>query len=114
MAETQTLDLELGGQSDRLPATALRQRIESIALGAAAIVLLLVIWELLPHLVPIKQGTRLFFTVPSRIVATLWQMFATGAIWEPLGVSAAASRSASPWRLWSDCRSAFCSAGRRS
>jgi NitT/TauT family transport system permease protein len=90
MAETQALDLELGAQSDRLPATALRQRIESIALGAAAIVLLLLIWELLPHFVPIKQGTRLFFTVPSRILGTLWQMFASGAIWAPLGVSAAA------------------------
>jgi ABC-type nitrate/sulfonate/bicarbonate transport system permease component len=90
MAETQTLDLALGAQSDRLPATALRQRIESIALGAAAIVLLLLIWELLPHFLSIKQGTRLFFTVPSRILGTLWQMFASGAIWAPLGVSAAA------------------------
>ena len=90
MAQTQTLDLDLGAQSDRLPATALRQRLESIALGAAAIVLLLLIWELLPHFLPIKQGTRLFFTVPSRILGTLWQMFASGAIWAPLGVSAAA------------------------
>jgi NitT/TauT family transport system permease protein len=37
-----------------------------------------------------KQGTRLFFTVPSRILATLWQMFASGSIWAPLGVSATA------------------------
>ena len=37
-----------------------------------------------------QQGTRLFFTVPSRIFATLWQMFATGTIWAPLGVSATA------------------------
>jgi NitT/TauT family transport system permease protein len=91
MAETQTLDLELGAaQSGQLPATALRQRIESIALGTAAIVLLLLIWELLPYFLPIKPGTRLFFTVPSRIFGTLWQMFASGAIWAPLGVSAAA------------------------
>jgi NitT/TauT family transport system permease protein len=91
MAETQTLDLELGAaQSGQLPATALRQRIESIALGTAAIVLLLLIWELLPYFLPIKPGTRLFFTVPSRIFGALWQMFASGAIWAPLGVSAAA------------------------
>jgi NitT/TauT family transport system permease protein len=51
---------------------------------------LLVIWELLPHFLPLQQGTRLFFTVPSRIFATLWQMLATGTIWAPLGVSAAA------------------------
>jgi len=90
MAEMQTLDLELGATSGTLPATASRQRIESIALGTAAIVLLLLIWELAPHFLPIKAGTRLFFTVPSRIFATLWEMFATGSIWAPLGVSAAA------------------------
>src|SRR6516164_9111387 len=90
MAEMQTLDLELGATSGTLPATASRQRIESIALGTTAIVLLLLIWELAPHFLPIKAGTRLFFTVPSRIFATLWEMFSTGSIWAPLGVSAAA------------------------
>src|SRR5579872_6844168 len=69
---------------------ALRQRLESIALGTAIIALLLVAWEWLPHLFPPQQGTRLFFTVPSRIFATLWQMFASGTIWVPLGVSATA------------------------
>src|SRR5262249_56202153 len=51
---------------------------------------LLWMWELGPHFLPMKQGTRLFFTVPSRIFETLWEMFATGSIWAPLGVSAAA------------------------
>ena len=37
-----------------------------------------------------KAGTKLFFTVPSNIAGTLWQMFATGSIWAPLGVSAGA------------------------
>src|SRR5215470_8677059 len=91
MAEMQALDVELGTIGPgSLPATILRQRVESIALGTGAIVLLLLIWELLPHFLPIKQGTRLFFTVPSRILGALWQMFATGSIWAPLGVSAAA------------------------
>src|SRR5215467_4567791 len=80
MAEMQTLDLELGATSGTLPATASRQRIESIALGTAAIVLLLLIWELAPHFLPIKAGTRLFFTVPSRIFATLCEMCATSSL----------------------------------
>jgi NitT/TauT family transport system permease protein len=91
MAETQTLDLDLSTiGSGRVATSAFRQRIESITLGTAVIVLLLIIWELLPYFVPMKQGTRLFFTVPSRILATLWQMFASGTIWAPLGVSATA------------------------
>jgi len=69
---------------------ALRQRLESFALGTATIALLLIVWELLPHLMPLQQGTRLFFTVPSRIFATLWQMVAAGTIWAPLAVSATA------------------------
>jgi NitT/TauT family transport system permease protein len=85
-----TLDLNIGASAERLVTPALRRRIESIALGTATIALLLVVWELLPHVLPIQQGTRLFFTVPSRIFATLWQMFATGSIWAPLGVSATA------------------------
>lgn len=91
MAETQALDLDLGAVgSARVATSAFRQRLESMALGTAVIVLLLIIWELLPYFVPMKQGTRLFFTVPSRILAALWQMFASGSIWAPLGVSATA------------------------
>jgi NitT/TauT family transport system permease protein len=74
----------------RFVTPALRQRIESIVFGAATILVLLLVWEFVPRLVPMKQGTALFFTVPSRIFATLWQMFATGSIWAPLGVSASA------------------------
>jgi NitT/TauT family transport system permease protein len=91
MAEIQALDLDLGAVgSARVTTSAFKQRAESTALGTAVIVLMLIIWELLPYFVPMKQGTRLFFTVPSRILATLWQMFASGSIWAPLGVSATA------------------------
>ncbi len=57
-------------------------------LGAGSIVALLVVWELLPRLVTMSAGTKLFFTTPSQIAGTLWTMFATGTIWTPLGVSA--------------------------
>jgi ABC-type nitrate/sulfonate/bicarbonate transport system permease component len=91
MAEIQALGLDLSAVgSARVVTSAFKQRVESMALGTAVIVVLLIIWELLPYFVPMKQGTRLFFTVPSRIIATLWQMFASGSIWAPLGVSATA------------------------
>jgi ABC-type nitrate/sulfonate/bicarbonate transport system permease component len=64
------------------------ERFESVILGTTSIVLLLAVWELLPHLITISAGTKLFFTTPSQIAGTLWKMFATGTIWEPLGVSA--------------------------
>ncbi|MFY9693523.1 MAG: ABC transporter permease [Xanthobacteraceae bacterium] len=72
------------------PARRLWRRIEPTALGAGGIVCLLLVWQFLPDLVPMKAGTKLFFTVPSNIAGTLWQMFATGSIWAPLGVSAGA------------------------
>ena len=58
--------------------------------GTASIAVLLLVWELLPRLVPMKAGTKLFVAVPSQIVGTLWQFIATGAVWRPLGVSASA------------------------
>ena len=66
------------------------QRFEPTILGTATIILLLLVWQFLPDFVPLKAGTKLFFAVPSQIVGTLWNMFATGMIWAPLGVSASA------------------------
>ncbi len=66
------------------------QRFEPTIFGTATIILLLLVWQFLPDFVPLKAGTKLFFAVPSQIVGTLWNMFATGMIWAPLGVSASA------------------------
>jgi NitT/TauT family transport system permease protein len=66
------------------------RRIEPTMLGAGTILLLLLAWEFLPRFVPMKEGTKLFFTVPSQVAGTLWDMFASGMIWAPLGVSATA------------------------
>ncbi len=92
MTEIQALDIHgaaLGRADDvAAPTRSLWRRIEPTALGTGSIVLLLLVWEFLPHFVPMKAGTKLFFAVPSDIAGTLWRMFATGAIWEPLGVSA--------------------------
>src|SRR6202140_3278638 len=72
------------------PRKSVWRRFEPTILGTATIVLLLLIWQFLPDFVPMKAGTKLFFTVPSHIAGTLWTMFATGSIWAPLGVSASA------------------------
>jgi NitT/TauT family transport system permease protein len=94
MAETQTLDAKVAAR-DRAdeaaaPRRSLWRRIEPTALGTGSIVLLLLVWQVLPYFVPLKAGTKLFFTVPSAVAGTLWRMIATGAIWAPLGVSATA------------------------
>ena len=70
------------------PAKTLWQRMEATALGAGGILALLVFWELLPRIVQVSEGTKLFFTTPSQVVGTLWNMFATGLVWTPLSVSA--------------------------
>jgi len=93
MAEIQAVNVPAApaGPADAAPpARSLWQRIEPTALGTASIVLLLLLWQFLPYFVPMQEGTKLFFTVPSQIVGTLWQLFASGAIWAPLGVSSTA------------------------
>jgi NitT/TauT family transport system permease protein len=72
------------------PQKSLWARFEPTILGVGSIVVLLVAWELLPRIVTLQEGTKLFFTVPSHVAGTLWEMFASGSIWVPLGVSASA------------------------
>src|SRR5258707_6562565 len=77
--------------AESLPASprTLWRQIEPTALGAGSILLLLLVWEALPPLVTLGAGTKMFFTTPSRVAATLWSMMVTGTLWAPLGVSAA-------------------------
>jgi ABC-type nitrate/sulfonate/bicarbonate transport system permease component len=75
-------------QAEAVARIGLWKRVEPAAYGGGSIVLLLALWELMPHLVTISAGTKLFFTTPSQIVRALWTMFSTGSVWNPLGVSA--------------------------
>jgi ABC-type nitrate/sulfonate/bicarbonate transport system permease component len=70
------------------PTKNLWQRSEATVLGVGGIVILLLAWEVLPYLFKMSEGTKLFFTTPSQVVGTLWNMFATGSVWAPLSVSA--------------------------
>jgi len=93
MTEIQADDLIIAAASPAgsdAPRKSVWQRFEPTILGTGTIVLLLLVWQFLPDFVPMKAGTKLFFTVPSHIAGTLWTMFATGSIWKPLGVSASA------------------------
>src|SRR6202030_4832113 len=93
MTEIQADDLiitEASPADNDAPRKSVWQRFEPTILGTGTIVLLLLVWQFLPDFVPMKAGTKLFFTVPSHTAGTLWNMFATGSIWKPLGVSASA------------------------
>jgi len=88
MTETRALPADLSAGDLAAPSKSLWHRLEPTMLGSASIVVLLLLWEVLPRVITMKAGTKLFFTTPSQIVGTLWQLFSTGAIWTPLGVSA--------------------------
>lgn len=63
---------------------------ESYFLGMGFIVLLLAIWESVPLWVSLPRGLALFFTTPSKIVATFHQLLVAGIIQEHFYVSALA------------------------
>jgi NitT/TauT family transport system permease protein len=90
MSDSQAIETELAIAADDTSATAkgLWQRFEPVVIGTSSVAALLIVWELLPRLVTMSAGTKLFFTTPSQIEGTLWTMFATGSVWEPLAVSA--------------------------
>ena len=87
------LDIPFDGvaarEGETVPASNRWQRSEPLVLGLLGILVVLLLWEALPYLVTMKAGTKLFFTPPSQVAETLWTLFASGTIWEPLGVSAA-------------------------
>jgi NitT/TauT family transport system permease protein len=89
MTDTRTLDATIAAAGEpAAPGKSLWQRLEPALYSIASIALLLVVWEVLPRIMTLSAGTKLFFTTPSQIVGTLWRLIATGAIWTPLGVSA--------------------------
>ena len=93
MAEVQAANVQVAVASAAdtgAPRKSLWSRFEPTVLGTATVIALLLVWQFLPDLVPMKAGTKLFFAVPSQVAGTLWDMFATGMIWAPLGVSASA------------------------
>jgi ABC-type nitrate/sulfonate/bicarbonate transport system permease component len=91
MTEIQVTQVAVAPASpDAAPGKSAWQRLEPTVLGASTIIVLLLVWQFLPDLFPLKAGTKLFFAVPSQIAGTLWTMFATGSIWKPLGISASA------------------------
>jgi len=91
MAEIHAGQMPVTPADDRAaPRRSLWRRFEPTVLGTATIVAMLLVWQILPSLVPMKAGTKLFFAVPSQVAGTLWTMFSTGSVWAPLGVSALA------------------------
>jgi NitT/TauT family transport system permease protein len=88
MTDTRALPATVDAADSGEPTKSLWQRYDSIVLGTGSILALLLAWELLPRVFTLSAGTKLFFTTPSQVAGTLWNMFATGTIWAPLGVSA--------------------------
>jgi NitT/TauT family transport system permease protein len=89
MTDTRALQADIATPAGLdAPGRGLWRRLEPTILGSAGVLVLLLLWEVLPRVITMNAGTKLFFTTPSQIVGTLWRLFATGAIWTPLGVSA--------------------------
>ena len=81
MSKSQALETSPSGADDlAAPPKSLWHRFEAVILGTSTIVIALIVWELLPRIVTLSAGTKLFFTTPSQIAGTLWKMFATGSI----------------------------------
>jgi NitT/TauT family transport system permease protein len=81
--------LAAGQAEESAPAAGRWRQAQPAILGLLGILGVLLVWEAVPYLVTMKAGTKLFFTPPSQVAVTLWDLFASGAIWAPLGVSAA-------------------------
>ncbi len=61
---------------------------EPVILGAGFIVVLLLLWEMIPWVTTLPKGLALFFTTPSQIVRTFFELMAKGEIQKHFHVSA--------------------------
>lgn len=71
----------------KIPKRAFFEANEATILGAGFIVLVLMLWEALPHVFTFSAGMKLFFATPLQIAATLYQLFASSKIWPALAFS---------------------------
>ncbi len=69
-----------------MPATVTLER-ERYVWGVAFLLLPVVLWELVPRLVPLPRGVRLFFATPSEIAAAFVQLLQRGEFQEHFWVS---------------------------
>ena len=53
---------------------------ESLIFGTGFIILLLVLWESIPLWYTLPRGMALFFTTPSRIAASFYELLLDGTI----------------------------------
>lgn len=60
---------------------------EQPLLGAGFILLLIILWELMPHVLVLPKGLSLFFTTPSRVIDAGYELFVENKIQEHLYVS---------------------------
>ena len=63
---------------------------ESYVLGGGFIVLMLLLWEAVPHVVTFSKGMSLFFTTPSKVFYKLYELLATGILVPGLKFSSSA------------------------
>src|SRR5438093_3477341 len=61
---------------------------ERLALGSAALILPLVLWEVIPRIVTLPRGVRLFLATPSQIAVALGRLVASGELQQHFTVSA--------------------------
>ena len=60
---------------------------EHLILGAGFILLLILLWELMPHVLSLPQGFALFFTTPSKVIDAFYQLIIENKIQEHFYVS---------------------------
>src|SRR2546425_8186984 len=61
---------------------------ERLALGSAALILPLVLWEVIPRIVAVPRGVRLFVATPSQIAVALAGLVTSGELQQHFTVSA--------------------------
>ncbi|MDP6174403.1 MAG: ABC transporter permease [Rhodospirillales bacterium] len=92
MAEYSTSDEMTGAGNEVLDINrpGLWQSNEQIILGSAFIIVTLLAWEIVPSLLTLSRGMKMFLATPSDVIGAFGELFDSGKIWPALSFSATA------------------------
>lgn len=66
------------------------QKYEAMILGGGFIILMIAIWQIIPAVITLSKGMKLFFATPTMVASALFNLIESGKLWPAFQFSASA------------------------
>ncbi len=66
------------------------EKYEAMILGAGFIIVMLAVWQIVPSVITLSKGMKLFFATPTMVASALFELMESGKLWPAFQFSASA------------------------